>query len=47
MKCLCILFFKYAYVFDGEKFIIKKKDEVLDELLDNYAYNIQEFVEKK
>jgi hypothetical protein len=37
---------KYAYVFDGDTFIIKEKDEVLDELLDNHAYNIKEFVEK-
>jgi hypothetical protein len=43
---LCILFFKYAYVFDGDTFIIKEKNEVLDELLDNHAYNIKEFVEK-
>ena len=37
---------KYAYVFDGDTFIIKEKNEVLDELLDNHAYNIKEFVEK-
>ena len=37
---------KYAYIFDGDTFIIKEKDEVLDDLLDNHAYNIQEFVEK-
>jgi hypothetical protein len=37
---------KYAYVFDGDNFIIKEKDEVLDELLDNHAYNIKEFVEQ-
>ena len=37
---------KYAYVFDRDTFIIKEKNEVLDELLDNHAYNIKEFVEK-
>jgi len=37
---------KYAYVFNGDTFIIKEKNEVLDELLDNHAYNIKEFVEK-
>ena len=37
---------KYAYIFDGDNFIIKEKEEILNELLDNHAYNIHEFVEK-
>ena len=28
------------------RLIIKEKDEILNDLLDNHAYNIQEFVEK-
>ena len=35
-----------AYIFDGHKFIVTSKDEIINELFNNHKENIEDFMEE-